>query len=162
VPGRDSQARRGVDSSLTWAPANVSALNASVGGAGMEATGPRGPRARRNLARGGDQPSSRAEPYPRGRPALEQGGTSLEEATSPRAGRNPTRGGNWPSGEAEVCQCGAAPLERSGVLPEGGWADCLVGHWDHLGRGPVGLPYACFRFVCILFFGESKWVSLVV
>jgi hypothetical protein len=40
VPGRDSQARRGVDSSLTWAPANVSALNAPVGGAGMEAADP--------------------------------------------------------------------------------------------------------------------------
>jgi hypothetical protein len=40
MPGRDSQARSGVDSSLTWAPANVSALNAPVGGAGMEVAGP--------------------------------------------------------------------------------------------------------------------------
>jgi hypothetical protein len=40
VPGRDSQARCGVDSSLNWAPANVSALNAPVGGAGMEVAGP--------------------------------------------------------------------------------------------------------------------------
>jgi hypothetical protein len=40
VPGRDSQACRGVGSSLTWASANVSALNAPVGGAGMEAAGP--------------------------------------------------------------------------------------------------------------------------
>jgi hypothetical protein len=39
VPGRDSQACRGVDLSLTWAPANVSALNAPIGGAGMEAAG---------------------------------------------------------------------------------------------------------------------------
>jgi hypothetical protein len=39
VPGRDSQARRGVDSSLNWAPANVSALNPPVGRAGMEAAG---------------------------------------------------------------------------------------------------------------------------
>jgi hypothetical protein len=31
VPGRDSQARSGVDSPLTWAPANVSALNAPAG-----------------------------------------------------------------------------------------------------------------------------------
>jgi hypothetical protein len=38
--GRDSQVRHGVDSSLTWAPANVSALNAPVRGAGMEAAGP--------------------------------------------------------------------------------------------------------------------------
>jgi hypothetical protein len=40
VPGHDSQARSGVDSPLTWAPANVSALNAPDGGAGMEAAGP--------------------------------------------------------------------------------------------------------------------------
>jgi hypothetical protein len=38
VPGCDS--RRGVDLSLTWAPANVSALKAPLGGAGMEETGP--------------------------------------------------------------------------------------------------------------------------
>jgi hypothetical protein len=37
VPGRSSQARRGMDSSLTWAPTNVSALNSPVGGVGMEA-----------------------------------------------------------------------------------------------------------------------------
>jgi hypothetical protein len=41
VPVRDSQARRGVDSSLIWAPANVSALNAPIGGLiSMEAAGP--------------------------------------------------------------------------------------------------------------------------
>jgi hypothetical protein len=40
VSGRDSQVRRGVDSSLTWALAYVSALNAPAGGAGMEAAGP--------------------------------------------------------------------------------------------------------------------------
>jgi hypothetical protein len=40
VTGRDSQARRGVDSALTQAPANVSALNAPVGGAGMDVAGP--------------------------------------------------------------------------------------------------------------------------
>jgi hypothetical protein len=39
VPGRDSQARRGVGSSLTWVPANVIALNPPVGGVGMEAAG---------------------------------------------------------------------------------------------------------------------------
>jgi hypothetical protein len=39
VLGRDSQARCGVGSSLTWAPTNVSALNPHVGGAGMEAAG---------------------------------------------------------------------------------------------------------------------------
>jgi hypothetical protein len=40
VPGRDSQAHCGVNSSLTRAPANVSALNAPVGGAGMGEEGP--------------------------------------------------------------------------------------------------------------------------
>jgi hypothetical protein len=40
VPGHDSQARRGTDSPLTWEPANVSALNPPIGGAGMEAAGP--------------------------------------------------------------------------------------------------------------------------
>jgi hypothetical protein len=39
VPGHDSQARRGTDSPLTWALANVSALNPPVGGAGMEVAG---------------------------------------------------------------------------------------------------------------------------
>jgi hypothetical protein len=40
VPGRDPQACRGMDSSLTRAPANASALNSPVGGADMEAAGP--------------------------------------------------------------------------------------------------------------------------
>jgi hypothetical protein len=40
VPGRDSQAHRGVDSSLTCAPTHVSVFNAHVGGAGMEAASP--------------------------------------------------------------------------------------------------------------------------
>jgi hypothetical protein len=40
VPGHDSQTRSGVDSPLTWTPADVSALNAPAGGAGMEAVGP--------------------------------------------------------------------------------------------------------------------------
>jgi hypothetical protein len=40
--GRDPQAcqGRGVDSSLTWVPANVIALNAPVGGASTEAASP--------------------------------------------------------------------------------------------------------------------------
>jgi hypothetical protein len=40
VLGRDSQARCGMGSPLTRAPACVSALNAPVGGAGVEAAGP--------------------------------------------------------------------------------------------------------------------------
>jgi hypothetical protein len=110
-------------SSLTWVPANVSALNAPVGGAGAEAASPQGPRARQNLARGG-------------RPPLEQGGTSLEGVLSPRAGWNLTRGGDQPSSEAEVCPCSVAPLERSGVLLEGGWTVYLVGRRGHQSRGP--------------------------
>jgi hypothetical protein len=39
--------------------------------------------------------------------------------------------------EADLYRGGAVPLERSGVLPEGGWADCLTGH------GSVGLLCAC-------------------
>jgi hypothetical protein len=35
VPGRDSQARSGVDSPLTWTSANVSSLNAPAEGAGV-------------------------------------------------------------------------------------------------------------------------------
>jgi hypothetical protein len=126
VPGHDSQVcqGRGVDSSSTWAPANVSALNAPVGGAGAEAASPRGPRARRNLTRGGDCPSSEAEPRSRGCPAPERGGTSPE-------------GGGRPSNEAEVFPCSAAPLERSGVLLEGGWAVCLVGRRATRVVGPV-------------------------
>jgi hypothetical protein len=47
-----------------------------------------GPRARRNLTRGGDQPSSKAEPHPRGRPALERDGVSLVWCCAPRAKRS--------------------------------------------------------------------------
>jgi hypothetical protein len=151
VPGRDSQARqgRGMDSSLTWAPANVTALNTLVGGAGAEAASPRGPRARRNLTRGWWPP-------------LERGGTSPKGATGPRARRNPARGSAQPPSEAEVCPCGAAPLERSGVLLEGGWAVCLVGHRGHQGRGPsrwaVSFVLSVFWVRLRFVFYERKWV----
>jgi hypothetical protein len=107
--GHDSQACQGcgVDSSLTWAPANISALNAPVGGTGAEAASPRGPQVRRNLTRGERPSPSEAEPRSRGCPSPERGGTSSE-------------GGAQPPSEAEVCPCSAAPLERSGVLLEGG------------------------------------------
>jgi hypothetical protein len=106
--------------------------------------------------------SSEVEPRSRGCPAPERGGTSLEGASSPRARRYLTRGGDQPSSEAEVCQRGVVPLERSGVPPEGGWVDCLVGRWGYLGRGPVSLSYACFRFVCILFFAKVSGFSPIV
>jgi hypothetical protein len=38
------------------------------------------------------------------------------------------REGDRPTSEVDLSQGGAVPLERSGVLPEGGWADCLTGH----------------------------------
>jgi hypothetical protein len=41
---------------------------------GTSPEGATGPRARRNLTRGGDRSSSEAEPRPRGRPVLERGG----------------------------------------------------------------------------------------
>jgi hypothetical protein len=146
VPGRDSQARRGMDSPLTWAPVNVSALNPPVGGAGMEAAGPRGPRARRNLARGGVQlsietvPRSRGRPAPErggvplegGGPALERGGTSPEGATGPRARRSFTGAAPCPSGEAEFRLRVARPIVW--------W---VVGPWVYLTHG--------FRFVCVCF-----------
>jgi hypothetical protein len=47
--------------------------------------------------------SSEAEPYPRGRPALERGGALPEGVSSPRVRRNLTRGGVQPLSEAESC-----------------------------------------------------------
>jgi hypothetical protein len=90
----DSQAcqRRDVDSSLAQAPANVRALNAPVGGAGMGAVSPWGPRARWNLTREGDRPSSEVDPHPRGHPALERGGSLLVRCRAPRAKRSSARG----------------------------------------------------------------------
>jgi hypothetical protein len=54
---------------------------------------------------GGGEPvraSSEVESHPRGRPALERGGTSPEGAADPRARRSLTRGGDRPSSEAEI------------------------------------------------------------
>jgi hypothetical protein len=94
-------------------------------------------RSRRDLARGGVQLSIETGPRSRGRPAPERGGILLEGAPSPQERRNLTRGGDRPSSEAKFHQCGIATLERSGVPPEVVQAACLVG------RGPVGLSYAC-------------------
>jgi hypothetical protein len=82
-------------------------------------------------------PSSETEIRSRGRPAPERGGIPLEGVPSPRARRNLTRGGDRPSSKAKFYQCGIATLERSGAPPKGVQAACLVG------RGPVGLSYAC-------------------
>jgi hypothetical protein len=90
VPGRDSQARRGIDSSLTQAPVNVSALNPPVGGASMEAVG---------------------------RDALERDRNLLEGALSSRSRRDLARGGVQPQSEAESHSKECSALERGGVLP---------------------------------------------
>jgi hypothetical protein len=146
VLGRDSETRRGVDLSLTWAPANVSALNPPCWGSRYGGGGPvrssseteprsRGcsaldrdmtplegascPRARRNLDRGG-------------RPASERGGTSPEGATGPRARRSFTSAAPCPSSEAEFRPRVARPTVW--------WA---VGPWVYLTR--------VFRFVCVCF-----------
>jgi hypothetical protein len=94
APGHDSQAcqRRSVYSSLTRAPASVRALSAPVGGAGTGAASPRRPRARRDLTRAGDRPSSEEGPHPRGRPALERGGGLLVWCRAPRAKWSSDRG----------------------------------------------------------------------
>jgi hypothetical protein len=120
-----------------WAPANVSALNPPIGGAGMGAAGLRGPRARRNLARGGVQLSIETVPHSRGRPAPERGGVPPEGATGARARRNRARrsftgAAPCPSGEAEFRPRVARPIVW--------WA---VGPWVYL--------TCVLRFVCVCF-----------
>jgi hypothetical protein len=78
---------------------------------------------RRNLTRGGNRPSSEAEPHPRGRLALERGGTSPEGSTSPRARQRFASAVLRPCSEAEFRLRGAGP-----TVP--------VGRWDHQGHGP--------------------------
>jgi hypothetical protein len=67
-----------MDSSLILAPTSVRALNAPIGGAGTGAASPWGPRARRNLTRGGDWPSSEAEICWCGAAPLERSGVPPE------------------------------------------------------------------------------------
>jgi hypothetical protein len=80
------------------------------------------PRAKRNLTRGGDRPSSEVEPHPRGRPTLERGGVSLVRRCDPRAKRSFTRG-----------QLGPTALVGRGPLPLGhDRFECILGLWIHL------------------------------
>jgi hypothetical protein len=130
IPRRVRGAR--VDSSLTRAPARFRALNSPVEGVGTGAA--TSPRARQDLTRGGDQPSSEAGPHPRGRPALEQGGTSPEGATSPRARRKSTGAVPRPSSEAEFC-------------PSVAGLTVLVGRWDHQCCGPSCYAVVYFKRV---------------
>jgi hypothetical protein len=92
VPGCDSQAYRGVDSSFTCAPAHVSA----------------------SMPLSGEHVWRR-----RAREVLERGGTSLEGAFSSRSRRDLARGGVQPPSEAESRSRGRLTPER-GVPPEGG------------------------------------------
>jgi hypothetical protein len=81
-----------------------------------------GPRARRNLTRGGVWPSSVEEPHPRGRPTLERGGTSILWSCAPRA--------KWSFAR--------------------GWLGLtvLVGHRGRQDRGPLLLSRDCLE--CVL------------
>jgi hypothetical protein len=123
VPGRDSQARqgRGVDSSLTWAPTNISALNAPEGlkRGGTPLEGVSSSRLRWDLARGGIQPPSEAEPHPRGRPALERGGGSSVRHRAPRAKRSSARGGRG--------QLSGGPLRPFRVVGPWVYLACVLG-----------------------------------
>jgi hypothetical protein len=65
-------------------------------------------------ARGGAQPSSEAEPRPRGRSALERGGIPPEGVFSPRARRS--------LGDVAVC-----PSSEAGFRPRGAGADRFDG-----------------------------------
>jgi hypothetical protein len=99
-------------------------------------------RARRNLTRGGDRPSSEAEPHPRGRPALERGGTSPEGATGPRARRRFAGAVPRPSSEAEF-----RPREAGPTI--------LVGRQGYQCRGPSCWAVIYLKHVlglfCVLF-----------
>jgi hypothetical protein len=87
--------------------------------------GASGPRARRNLTQRGGQPSSEAEPYSRGRPALELR-WSFVSAVS------------YPSSEAEFRPRVAGADCSGGLLgPPGPWAPAT----------DLRLFWACFKFV---------------
>jgi hypothetical protein len=84
----------------------------------------------RGSRRGGGEPmraSSEAEPHPRGRPALERGGTLLEGASGPRARRSLVSAVLCPSSESEF-RPRVAGADRSGG-PLGPWAPA-AGSWS--------------------------------
>jgi hypothetical protein len=124
---------------------------------GSSLEGALGSRSRQDLARGGVQPPSEAEPLPWGRPALERGGTSPEgrpafegggtspeRATGPRARRSCTGTAPYPSSGAEFRPRVARPIVW--------WA---VGLWVCFARvlyeckrvfpGYLGDPHGCPR-----------------
>jgi hypothetical protein len=132
VPRCDSQARRGTDSPLTWAPANVSALNPPVRGA-IETE---------SRSRGRPAPERGGIPL-EGRPALERGGTSSEGATGLGVRRSFTSAASPPSSEAEFCPRVSRPPAWRAV-------------------GPCVYFTRVVRFVCVCFFTKVSGSSLVV
>jgi hypothetical protein len=97
VLGYDSQARQRDD--VRRFICRCQSIKCLGRGAGTGAASSWGPRARKTSPAGASSPQAR-RPHPRGRPALERGGTLPEGASSPRARRNLTRGGVQPSSEA--------------------------------------------------------------
>jgi hypothetical protein len=75
---------------------------------GTSLEGVPGPRARWNLTRGGDRPPSKAEPHPRGLPALERGRVLPVWHRAPRAKRSSARG--W------LCRLFGGPWARGFIF----------------------------------------------
>jgi hypothetical protein len=92
--------------------------------------------------------SSEAEPHPRGRPALERGGTSPEGAFSPRARRNLTRGVTSPRARWGFVRAVPCPSSEAEFRPRGPGLTVLVGRWGRQVRGPLPLGRDC---VCLCF-----------
>jgi hypothetical protein len=90
-----------------------------------------------NLLEGGVWLSIETGPRARGVSSPRARRSPARGSSDPQARRIPTRGGDRPTSQADLYRGGAATLERSGVLPEGGWADCLTS------RGPAGSFCAC-------------------
>jgi hypothetical protein len=101
--------------------------------AGPRPRGATDPRARQNLARGGDRPPSETEPHPRGRPALERGGGLPVRCRAPRAKRSSARG--W-----------LGRLSSGSLGPPGPWAREFA----------LRVFWVCLRFFFVSC--EGKWV----
>jgi hypothetical protein len=98
-----------------------------------------GSRSRQSLARGRRPAPERGGVPLEGRPTLERDGTSPEGKTGPRARRSCTGVAPCPSSGAEFRPTVARPIVW--------W---VVGPWICFAR--------VFRFVCVCFFYEFKWV----
>jgi hypothetical protein len=112
---------------------------------------------------GGGEPvraSSKAEPHPRGRPALEWGGASPEGVSSPRARRNFTRGASSPRARrsfVSAVMCPSSEAEFRSRVAGAARAARSVGPY----RWVVvvsGVSYSC-KFACVLFFTKESGFS---